>query len=84
MYFRPYTGETVRKVKHSLVRIGNPLLALYKSTEYFSLARTFQTVWGWKIQSFDVFFTGKCSFPKEIAPGIEKITIFAAHYFRAG
>ena len=36
-------GETVRKVKYSSVRIENPLLA--RGTEYFSLARTFRTVW---------------------------------------
>ena len=28
------------------MRIENLLLALYRSTEYFSLARTFRTVWG--------------------------------------
>jgi len=28
------------------VKIENPLLALYRGTEYFSLARTFRTVWG--------------------------------------
>ena len=39
-------GETVWKVKHSSVRIENPLLALYSCTEYFSLARTFRTAWG--------------------------------------
>ena len=39
-------GETVLKVKHSSVRIENPLLALYRGTGYFSLARTFRTVWG--------------------------------------
>lgn len=39
-------GETVRKVKHSLVRIENPIPALYRGTEYFSLARTFRTTWG--------------------------------------
>ena len=40
-------GEVVRKVKHSSVRIENPLLALYRGTEYFSLARTFRTAcWG--------------------------------------
>ena len=39
-------GEIVRKVKHSLVRIENPLSALYRGTEYFSLARTFRTAWG--------------------------------------
>ena len=37
--------EVVRKVKHSSVRIENPLLALYRGTGYFSLARTFRTVW---------------------------------------
>ena len=42
----PEEGETVRKVKHSSMRIENLLLALYRSTEYFSLARTFRTVWG--------------------------------------
>ena len=40
------SGEIVRKVKHSSVRIENPLSALYMGTEYFSLARTFRTVWG--------------------------------------
>ena len=39
-------GETVRKVKHSSVRIENPIPALYMGTEYFSLARTFRTTWG--------------------------------------
>ena len=39
-------GETVRKVKHSSVRIENPIPALYRGTEYFSLARTFRTAWG--------------------------------------
>lgn len=39
-------GETVRKVKHSSVRIENPIPALYRGTEYFSLARTFRTTWG--------------------------------------
>ena len=38
--------ETVRKVKHSSVRIENPIPALYRGTEYFSLARTFRTTWG--------------------------------------
>ena len=28
------------------MRIENPFLALYRGTEYFSLARTFRTVWG--------------------------------------
>ena len=28
------------------MRIENLLLALYRSTEYFSLARTFRTAWG--------------------------------------
>ena len=28
------------------MRIENPLLALYRGTGYFSLARTFRTVWG--------------------------------------
>ena len=28
------------------MRIENPLSALYRGTEYFSLARTFRTVWG--------------------------------------
>ena len=40
------SGEIVRKVKHSSVRIENLLSALYMGTEYFSLARTFRTVWG--------------------------------------
>lgn len=39
-------GETVRKVKHSSVRIENPIPTLYRGTEYFSLARTFRTTWG--------------------------------------
>ena len=39
-------GETVRKVKHSSVRIENPIPALYRGTEYFSLARTFRTTLG--------------------------------------
>ena len=39
-------GETVRKVKYSSVRIENPLLALYRGEEYFSLARTFRAVLG--------------------------------------
>ena len=39
-------GETVRKVKHSSLRIENPIPALYRGTEYFSLARTFRTTWG--------------------------------------
>ena len=52
-------GETVRKVKHSSVRIENPLSALYRGTEYFSLARTFRTAWGGKNKSSVV--TGKTS-----------------------
>ena len=28
------------------MRIENPLSALYRGTEYFSLVRTFRTVWG--------------------------------------
>ena len=44
-------GETVRKVKHSLVRIENPIPALYRGTEYFSLARTFRTALGSKNKS---------------------------------
>ena len=28
------------------MRIENPIPALYRGTEYFSLARTFRTVWG--------------------------------------
>ena len=28
------------------MRIANPLLALYRGTGYFGLARTFRTVWG--------------------------------------
>ena len=39
-------GVTVRKVKHSSVRTENPIPALYRGTEYFSLARTFRTTWG--------------------------------------
>ena len=38
--------ETVSKVKHSSARIKNSLLALYRGTEYFGLARTFRTAWG--------------------------------------
>ena len=41
-----FSREVVRKVKHSSVRIENPLLALYRGTGYFSLARTFRTVRG--------------------------------------
>gem|GEM_PF-6670048 len=44
-------GETVRKVKHSSVRIENPIPALYSGTEYFSLARTFRTALGSKNKS---------------------------------
>ncbi len=44
-------GETVRKVKHSSVRIENPIPALYRGTEYFSLARTFRTALGSKNNS---------------------------------
>ena len=44
-------GKTVRKVKHSSVRIENPIPALYRSTEYFSLARTFRTALGSKNNS---------------------------------
>lgn len=44
-------GETVRKVKHSSVRIENPIPALYMGTEYFSLARTFRTALGSKNKS---------------------------------
>lgn len=41
------TTHSVRKVKHSSVRIENLLLDLcVGDTEYFSLARTFQMVWG--------------------------------------
>ena len=43
---RPAAGEVVRKVKHSSVRIKNLFLTLYSGTGYFSLARTFRTVWG--------------------------------------
>ena len=39
-------GDTVRKVKHSSVTIANPLSALDRCTEYFSLTRTFRTAWG--------------------------------------
>lgn len=35
--------EAVLKVKHSSVRIENPLLACISGAEYFSLARTFKT-----------------------------------------
>ena len=41
-----FSREVIRKVKHYSVRIENPLLALYRGTGYFSLARTFRTVWG--------------------------------------
>ena len=41
----PKAGETVRKVKHSSVTIANPLSALDRGTEYFSLTRTFRTAW---------------------------------------
>lgn len=44
-------GATVRKVKHSSVRIENPIPALYRGTEYFSLARTFWTALGSKNNS---------------------------------
>lgn len=44
-------GGTVRKVKHSSVRIENPIPALYSGTEYFSLARTFRTALGSKNNS---------------------------------
>ena len=47
-------GEIVRKVKHSSVRIENPLLALHRGTGYFSLARTFRTVWGGKKNYIDI------------------------------
>ena len=50
-----FMGETVRKVKHSSVRIENPLSALYRGTEYFGLARTFRTAWG---GGSDSHFTG--------------------------
>ena len=46
MVGRLFLGEVVRKVKHSSVRTENPLQALYRGAEYFSLARTFRTVWG--------------------------------------
>ena len=46
IHFRRWLGEIVRKVKQSSVRIKNPLSALYRGTEYFSLARTFRTAWG--------------------------------------
>ena len=36
--------QTARKLKHSSVRIANLLSALYRGTEYFSLARIFWTV----------------------------------------
>ena len=45
-HLRPIVGETVRKVKHSSVTIANPLSALDRGTEYFSLTRTFRTAWG--------------------------------------
>ena len=48
------SGEIVRKVKHSSVRIENPLSALYMGTEYFSLARTFRTVWGGEKNYIDI------------------------------
>ena len=44
-------GETVRKVKHSSVRIENPIPALYRGTEYFSLARTYRMALGSKNNS---------------------------------
>ncbi len=58
-------GETVRKVKHSSVRIENPIPALYRDTEYFSLARTFRTTWGGrktKVVSKNKRLTQKVSF----------------------
>ena len=45
-------GETVWKVKHSSVRIENPLLALYSCTEYFSLAWAFRTAWGGRLSKW--------------------------------
>ena len=39
-------GETIRKVKHSSVRIENPIPTLYRGMEYFSLAKTFRATWG--------------------------------------
>ena len=39
----------VRKVKHSSVRIENPLLALYRGTGYFSSAWAFRTAWGGRL-----------------------------------
>lgn len=50
---RVMMGEIVRKVKHSSVKIENPLSALYRGTEYFSLARTFRTAWGRWLWAWD-------------------------------
>ena len=43
---KPSEGRLSEKSSISSVRIENPLLALYRCTEYFGLARTFRTVWG--------------------------------------
>ena len=52
----PIKGEIVRKVKHSSVRIENPLLAWYRGPGYFSLARTFRTVWGGAVSNRKLLF----------------------------
>ncbi len=39
-------GETVLKVKVPPVRIENSLSPLYRGTDFSTLAKTFQTVWG--------------------------------------
>ena len=60
-------GETVRKVKHSSVRIENPLSALYRGTEYFGLARTFRTACGGGAGQALSCFVGVASTSEEIA-----------------
>ena len=50
-------GEVIRKVKQSSVRIENPLLALYRGKECFSLARTFRTAWEGERVGRDFFQT---------------------------
>ena len=59
-------GETVRKVKHSSVRIENPIPALYRGTECFSLARTFRTTWGVEAKS-KVVSKNKRGRPKRVS-----------------
>ena len=49
--------EVVRKVKYSSVRIENPLLALNRGTECFSLARTSRTAWEGERVGHDFFQT---------------------------